>query len=47
MEDIEQNSYNSYHLHETIALVSLLKKEMKKHSTSNRSSGINLVLFSS
>ncbi|CAF1110630.1 unnamed protein product [Rotaria sordida] len=39
MENIEQKSHSYYRLHEKIALVSLLKKEMKKHSTSNRFSG--------
>ncbi|CAF1474788.1 unnamed protein product [Adineta steineri] len=39
MESIEQNSYSYYDLHEKIALVSLLKTEMKKHSISKKFSG--------
>jgi len=41
MEGIEHDSYSYYHLYEKIALVSLLKREMRKHSTSTKSSGIN------
>lgn len=42
MEDIEHDSYSYYRLYEKIALVSLLKKEMKKHSIT----GIELFDFS-
>jgi hypothetical protein len=45
MEEIEQDSYSYYRLHEKIALVSLLKKEMRKHSTLKKCSGINCDLF--
>ena len=41
MENIEQDSYSYYRLHEKIALVSLLKKEMRKNSISKKFSGIN------
>jgi hypothetical protein len=45
MESIEQDSYSYYRLHEKIALVSLLKKEMRKHSISKNLSGINEIIF--
>jgi hypothetical protein len=45
MEGIEQNSYSYYRLYEKIALVSLLKKEMSKHSNTNKTSGINSFSF--
>jgi len=45
MEGIEHDSYSYYRLYEKIALVSLLKKEMRKHSTSNKFSGINFLNF--
>lgn len=32
MESIEQDSYSYYHLHEKIAIVSLLEQEMRKNS---------------
>ncbi len=40
MEGIEQDSDSYYRLYEKIALVSLLKKEMRKHS-----SGIYLLML--
>ena len=40
MEDIEQHSCSYYRLHEKIALISLLNKEMKNHSILDKFSGI-------
>jgi len=42
MEGIEHDSYSYDRLYEKIALVSLLKREMRKHSTSP---GINLFIY--
>jgi len=52
MDQIEQNSYSYYRLHQKIALVSLLTKEMRKqqqqqqqdfsHSSAKKRLGINL-----
>ena len=47
MEDIGQDSYSYYRLHEKIALVSLLRKEMRRPSTSSNKLALRERLSSS